>query len=188
MRRDNRGFSLLELVATLAVIAVMIGFVAPSFQSMIYSSRQTSAANELIRAIHVARSEAAKRAATVRLSAIDALDGGTLSDSNEWGKGWRLWYDDDGDNTFDSAEEIMAYVDFPKNVTLESNSDTVLIMFSPTGRVTMLDNSANVVSTTTEFFRICDSRTGENGKKIEFSVVGQPTTTTITSSDSDHCS
>lgn len=188
MKRQNSGFSLLELVATLAVLAILIAMVAPTFQGMIYNSRQTSAVNELIRAIHLARSEAAKRASTVNLSAIDALDGGTENDSNEWGKGWRLWYDADDDNTLDTGEEILAYVDFPAKITLESDRDTTLIAFSSTGRITLKTSAGSVVTTTNEFFRVCDSRSGENGKKVTLSTMGQPTTITITSSDANHCS
>jgi len=176
MKRANRGFTLLELVMTLAILAVLITLVAPSFQNMILNSRQTSANNEIIRAIHVARSEAAKRAVTLNLSAIDAS-----SSSNEWGKGWRLWEDKDGNGNYTSAndDEIMAYTNVPDGITIDSNSSTARIKFSPTGHITMLDASSNEVSNTSEYFKICDSRTGETGKKITFTAVGQPTTTSI---------
>jgi len=174
MKRANRGFTLLELVATVAIVAILIGLVAPSFSDMILNNRQTGAVNDFIRAVHLGRSEAAKRAVTLKLSATDAS-----SSANEWGNGWTLWEDKDNDNTLDSGEAILTFANFPEGVTMDSHSSTVLIEFSPTGRITMKDGlgvGASVISTTTEYLQICDRRTNEKGKKITFSTVGQPTT------------
>lgn len=52
------GFTLIELMVTVAVAAILLAVAAPSFTSFLASWRLTSTANELIAAVHYARSEA----------------------------------------------------------------------------------------------------------------------------------
>ncbi len=58
------GFTLLELMAALAVAGVLIAVGVPSFQNFVRNARITSPANELLTAAYMARSEAIKRRAT----------------------------------------------------------------------------------------------------------------------------
>lgn len=58
------GFTLLELMVTLAVLGIFLGIAVPSFQSSLTNSRLTTAANDLVGALQAARSEAIKRNAT----------------------------------------------------------------------------------------------------------------------------
>lgn len=61
------GFTLIELMITLIVAAVLLGIAAPSFSNMIASWRLTSQANEMVSVIHRARGEAIKLNRTVAL-------------------------------------------------------------------------------------------------------------------------
>ena len=60
--RSQTGLTLIEIMVTLAVVAVTLSIGVPSFQSMASSNRMSSAANSLIGALNVARSEAIKNA------------------------------------------------------------------------------------------------------------------------------
>lgn len=60
-----RGFTLIELVVTLAVLAVLVTIAVPSFREMINRNRLVSGANEYIAVLHVAKSEAIRRNASV---------------------------------------------------------------------------------------------------------------------------
>ncbi|MBN8772197.1 MAG: GspH/FimT family pseudopilin, partial [Thiobacillus sp.] len=61
----KRGFTLIELVVTLAVAGILLGIAIPNFQLFVMNNRMASQANDLITALNMARSEAVKRAANV---------------------------------------------------------------------------------------------------------------------------
>lgn len=67
-----RGLTLVELMVTLTVLAVLLGIAVPSFRSLIESSRLTSQANDLLHGLQTARSEAIRRNTAVRFCSTTA--------------------------------------------------------------------------------------------------------------------
>ena len=66
-RRYARGFTLIELMITLAVALVLIMIAVPSFKNLILANRLTTTANDVVGAISIARMEAIKRNANTQL-------------------------------------------------------------------------------------------------------------------------
>lgn len=64
-RKGTGGFSLVELLITLAVAAILLTLAVPSFQDYMANQRVRSASADLVSALNLARSEAVKRAADV---------------------------------------------------------------------------------------------------------------------------
>lgn len=64
--RRHQGFTLVELMITLAVAVVLTVIAVPSFSNMINSNRLTTAANAMVGALNSARMEAIKRNAFVQ--------------------------------------------------------------------------------------------------------------------------
>ncbi|QOD90414.1 GspH/FimT family pseudopilin [Lysobacter sp. CW239] len=62
-----RGFTLVELMVTVAVAAILMAIATPSFTSIINSNRLTSAANEMVATLQFARMEAVRQNRTVRV-------------------------------------------------------------------------------------------------------------------------
>ncbi|SBV35424.1 putative pilus assambly protein [uncultured Stenotrophomonas sp.] len=62
-----RGFSLLELMVTVAVLAILMAIAVPGFSALINRDRLTSQANELVALVQYARSEAIRLNGRVRL-------------------------------------------------------------------------------------------------------------------------
>ena len=101
-RHVPRGFTLVELLVTLAVAAILLGVAAPSFRDVVQRNRQESALYALTGSLQLARSEAIKRSTRVSVCARGAGDGvcGT-----SWSRGWQVFVDDgDTPGSVDAAD------------------------------------------------------------------------------------
>ncbi len=87
--RHSSGFTLVELMITVAVIAILIGIGFPSFSASLRSNRVATHANEMIATVSLARTEAIKSniAAGICPSANGTTCGGT------WNGGWLVFVD-----------------------------------------------------------------------------------------------
>ena len=65
--KKHRGFTLIELMVTLAVAGILLAVGVPSFINVIVGNRLATQSNELVSAFHWARSEAVKRNQPIRL-------------------------------------------------------------------------------------------------------------------------
>lgn len=83
---SNQGFTLIELMVALAVLAILTGLAAPSFISMVRDNRLVTQTNEFIGALHLARAEAVKRNQDVVVCKSD--DGENCDDTLTWADGW----------------------------------------------------------------------------------------------------
>lgn len=82
----NKGFTLYELMVTLAVAAVIVSFGVPGFSSMVQNNRAVTHSNDLITALNLARSEATRRGVAIQV--CSSTDGATCSGSTDWSTGW----------------------------------------------------------------------------------------------------
>ena len=64
-KKLSKGFTLIELMIVIAIAAILMTLAAPSFSLMINNSKVTSATNEFIGSLNLARSEALKRSNNV---------------------------------------------------------------------------------------------------------------------------
>lgn len=69
---SSSGFTMIELLITITVLAIVLAFAVPSFQTMVENNRVTSQANLLLSAVNLARTEAVKRGTLVSLQAEPA--------------------------------------------------------------------------------------------------------------------
>jgi type IV fimbrial biogenesis protein FimT len=90
-KKTLQGFTLVELIVTLAVAAILMGTAVPSFTSLVNSNRLATQANDLLGAMMIARSEAIRLNRRVIL--CSSSDGATCSsDAGRW-NGWLVFAD-----------------------------------------------------------------------------------------------
>jgi len=85
-RSGVAGFTLVELLVAIAVLAILLALAAPNFNDATLSARLNGFANSLVASAQVARSEAIKRNSDITLCA--SADGSTCAGSGGWEQGW----------------------------------------------------------------------------------------------------
>lgn len=129
--RGSRGFSLIELMITLGVLAVVIGIGAPLFTGMTNSNRLTGASNELVAAFQIARSEAIR--SNTRTVLCQSADSVTCSNTVPW-RGWIVFTDANGNNLADPAEiRRVGTIEVPLEVRTSGNIINNRIIFRGDG-------------------------------------------------------
>lgn len=84
--KRGRGFSLVELMVTVAVAAILLGIAIPSFDRFILKNRLNTYASAFSASARLARSEALKRNTAVTL--CKSSDGLSCVTSGGWEQGW----------------------------------------------------------------------------------------------------
>jgi type IV fimbrial biogenesis protein FimT len=72
MKQSLRGFTLIEMMVTIAVMAILLSLAVPSFRESALTSQLRSASTDLLSAANLARSESVKRRAIVTLCVSNA--------------------------------------------------------------------------------------------------------------------
>lgn len=83
-RRRMSGFTLIELITAITIMAVLAGLAAPSFSSFIANQRIRNTSFDLMAALMLARSEAVTRNGNVSFAKA----------GEEWSGGWTVKVDD----------------------------------------------------------------------------------------------
>ncbi len=141
MSRWN-GFSLIEVVVTMAIAAIVLSVGVPSFQSYIQNNRQTIAINEMATALQLARNSAISRRVPVTLckspNGINCVTGGG---SGDWSQGWMMFTnpdDIDGVTGLNPGTEVLLRVHhaLPGNATLIGSGPVInQVTFMPQGKI-----------------------------------------------------
>lgn len=85
------GFTLLELMITISILAILLGIAVPSFMSTIRSNQISATSNDLVAALNLARSEASKRGNTISICA--SSNGTNCTGAADWNIGWLVFTD-----------------------------------------------------------------------------------------------
>lgn len=86
----NKGFTLVELIITVAVVAIVAGIAVPSFTEQIRNNRSISIANEFVDVIGFARAQSVSRPARI---SICASNNGTAC-AGDWADGYIVFVDE----------------------------------------------------------------------------------------------
>jgi len=100
-----RGFTLLEMLISLTVAAIIITSAIPALHELIQRNRLTTTINTFVTHLHYSRSEAIKRGARAVMCRSD--DGENCSRTNGWEEGWIIFADYNANREFDGNDELL---------------------------------------------------------------------------------
>ena len=132
----SAGFSISELMITLAISALIVSMVIPSYRPLIEKSRLTTSMNALTAALALARSQAISKNQRV---VFCASSDGRQCDTHRYEDGWIIFIDYNRDNRRQASEETLLWVEQALHSELSLRATAAYrsrIAFSPTGRLT----------------------------------------------------
>lgn len=127
----------MELMTALAVVGVMVGIAVPSFRYLTADARASAFTNDLVSALHFARSTALQRSSAVAVCASSNQT--TCTASGTWGSGWIAYEDSNANGTFENATEPVLRVWTPASsgVAVSVNPSTARVTYNAMGMSTL---------------------------------------------------
>lgn len=131
-RSGQQGFTLIELIVTMAIVAVLATLAFPDFSETVRQWRRDSATRALTTSLQLARAEAIK--SSRRLMLCPSTNGTSCANSTEWRNGWIVFVDDDADQAFDAGERIIQVTSAQSGLaSLTSPAGLTFLQFLPNG-------------------------------------------------------
>jgi len=153
----QKGFTLVELLFTLAIIAIALSVAAPSFSELLRNQRASSATQELRNALDFTRETAVHNGQAISIAATNG----------DWAAGWEVFVDPGNRGTRDAQHPPLTVHGPLPGMTLRTDSTSRrYIHFTPRGNA-IQPNGALHFSTLT----VCGE--GQKSYRIVFNKVGR---------------
>lgn len=155
-----RGFTLLELMVTVAVASILVTIGVPSFQSMVLQNRTRSAVVSLLEAVQTARADAIAQTTPVTVcgsSTGQSCDG-------KWSSGWLVFKNPTGatSGTVSSSQIVATQQRLPSATALSAHlASTTYIDYQPSG-----------LSNTDGYFTVCAGSNVSDARSVIISPTG----------------
>jgi type IV fimbrial biogenesis protein FimT len=176
---SSSGFTIIELLTTLAVAGILLSVAIPSYRDLVRNNCLTTNTNLLVVSFQQARSEAIKRRTDV-----------TVAAAGTWANGWtiKLKEDRDDDAVMDTGEDYNGDGDLDADAlvrTVTLGCTTTITEIDAAAAINPGDSSAGDTSFVygsdgfidkAATFDFCDDRTAETGRQVRVSITGRPNT------------
>lgn len=140
-----RGFTIVELMVTLAILVILATIGVPMFTSGITRAGMDSAISDMAASLAVARSEAISRSQRVVICKSAAPDVAEASlacggGDDAWNDGWIVFADADSDGVYDAGETVIRRRGPVNNVAITTGGHyTTRVTYGTVGRPTQND-------------------------------------------------
>jgi len=134
MHNKISAFTLVELLVTIAVGAIVLAIGVPSFQNIMQTNQLATQTNKFISAMNYARSEAVKRKENVIICPSTAS--GVCNAGNSFENGWLIYVDEDRSSDFTAGDtSLWLNGALSNSLTLRGNTNVAnQIVFNSRGR------------------------------------------------------
>jgi type IV fimbrial biogenesis protein FimT len=170
--RAHRGFTLVEMLAVLAVAGTLFLLGAPSLAAVLRGTRVSSAANDFLGSLLLTRSEAMKR--RHRVVMCRSADAQGCAASGGWQQGWIVFADADGDGERDPAEAVLYVQPALDGAMRMTGTSTVAkyVSYAPNGSTKLVGGGFQAGTLT-----VC-SASGQKGtgRQVIVNATGRPRT------------
>lgn len=168
--RRQRGFTLVELLAVMAVAVILAGTALPALRGLVRSVQLTSATNDLFASLMLARSEAVKR--NDRVAMCKSSNGVACDTTGGWEQGWIVFHDADNDGARDPAEAVLMRAQaLNPDLRLGGNLNVAKYISYAPGGLTKLAGGGFQAGTIT----LCNESSGPaSARQIVLSSAGRP--------------
>jgi type IV fimbrial biogenesis protein FimT len=158
---SQRGFTLLELLVALGILALLAGMAINGFSSTLASIRMSSQVNHLVHTLHLARHKA--RAIGTDIAICKSVDRRQCAPNAQWHDGWLMFANEDGDKPphLDAGETVLATGSGQQRLRIASTR-RAFIMRPPGKRST---NGSLIY---------CDDRGNDSARAVIISHTGKP--------------
>ncbi|RCU45756.1 prepilin-type N-terminal cleavage/methylation domain-containing protein [Corallincola holothuriorum] len=157
MRSKEIGFTLVELLVTVAIAVILTAVAAPSFVSTLESSRAKSTINNLHNAALLARGQAVTRKMPATLCPMTANNC-----VNDWSQDIVVFIDANGNGTLDNATDTLL-----KRMNSISNQDSI------NTTVTRITFTAQGTTSNVSTINFCPNKEATNGRGLVLSMSGR---------------
>jgi type IV fimbrial biogenesis protein FimT len=187
MRRPRRphGFTLIELMVTLAIAAILMFLAVPSFVSYQRNTQLTSAANSLLAAINAARGEALKRGMSAMVVPTD--------NGSDWAEGWVVFVDKDNNREHINTDDItvLTQTKVPSGISITgtgiATGGTPYIMFDASGYSKTKTGGFGALSISFARTDLAAADGYRQTRKIKIASTGRVRICTPERADDDNC-
>lgn len=164
--KSQAGVTLIELMIAVAIVAILAGIAAPSFQQLGAKQRMTSAVHSYMASFNQARMRALSLGQQVAL--CPSVDGATCTGGLSWEKGWLIYDDVNRNRKLDPTETVVStFGALPEGLTASTTVGRPQLLFKPDGGAW----GANLTLT------VCDIReNGATGRAIAVNNGGRART------------
>ena len=161
----SRGFTMIELMVTVLVVAILFSVGVPSMRYVTSANRISSEINGLLGDMQFARGEAIKEGQTVTVCV--STNGTGCTGGTNWNGGWIVFQDPNANKVVDAGEAVLrVQPTFTSNDTFVASGAVTSITFNREGFALALGASSLITlhdSTATAAYTRC----------LAISIVGQ---------------
>jgi type IV fimbrial biogenesis protein FimT len=170
-----KGITALELVVTMAVVAILLATAVPAFRTYTLNHRMHTAMDVLQTDLNLARGRAISH--NVQTIACPADDSIACSGTPDWQDGWIIFTDLNGDRQKQTGEPLHKRANAMEFLSISSSRSRSYLRFFPNGTAP----GSNI----TIFF--CDQRGAEHAGKVLVSNSGRIRTETTGGEANENC-
>lgn len=175
IKRQQPGFTVLELIVTMAIIAVLLTTGVPAIEAYGLNLRMKTAMDQLQTDLKLTRGHAISH--NIKTVICPANDSNDCSGQSAWQDGWIVFTDINGDRQKQDSEPLLKYSGALARLNINSSRSRTYLRFFPNGSAP----GSNIT------IRFCDRRGAAKAGTITVSNSGRIRMQTDGSEPSENC-